>query len=113
MNNSDWSGDMIEFQLINSVLKDKQVTKTVDGVKTKVFIKVIDKEFNSRKLILRNAITSVEEYVSQDQVINHDRAVIYDKYTSEHYCVNHSVEDIKTRLLNKSTNKIGFNGKIF
>lgn len=83
------------------------VLQIVDGQKTKVPVQVVAKEFNSRKILRRDAITSVEDYVSSTHKVAKERAIIYDKYTNQHYAVNHSVDAIKARLFSYK-NKIGF-----
>ena len=107
MNNTDRTADMIELKLINTFFKTKMVLQVVDGQKTKVPVQVVAKEFNSRKFLRRDGITSVEDYVSSTRKIAKSRCIIYDKYSNQHLAVNHSVDEVRDWLF-PNKNKIGY-----
>lgn len=68
---------------------------------------IIKKQLHARKWFAKEAIISVEEYVTYDQKIAKSRSLVFDKYSSRFYMTYHSPDEILQHL-NMHNNPLGF-----
>lgn len=84
----------IQLFMITPIYKSKIKTVEVDGVKTNVEQQILVKELQIKKWIRKDAITSVENYVTAKNTISKTRAVIFDKYSNRFYVAAHNIDNI-------------------
>ena len=96
----------IELALVQPVYKTSLLIAGEDTMEKKTLVK----EMRVRKWFRKEAITSVEEYVTVKNTIAKSRSLVFDKYSSRFYATWHNADEIMNRL-NESINKpsIGFN----
>lgn len=101
----------IQLSIVQAVYKSKMTyEKYPEGDMIPQEKKILIKEMRVRKWFKKEAITSVEEYVTVKNTIAKNRSLVFDKYSGRFYATWHNAEEVMTRLnepLNKST--IGFN----
>ena len=68
---------------------------------------VFDKNISVRKWMNKDAITSVDEYINDNNTISKTKSIIYDKYSAKFFITNHSVDDVMDNI-SRSVKKIGF-----
>lgn len=81
------------------------ITKVSDGQEIPV------KQIYARKWFSKDAITSVEEYVTNKNEIAKARSIVFDKYSSRFYATWHSPQEVIRNLCSGSSSDIGFNKK--
>lgn len=103
-------GEGIELLMITPVYKSKIKEVNVDGVKTAVEQQVLAKELRTKKWIRKDAITSVENYLTSRSTVSKTRSVIFDKYSGKYFATAHSTDNIIEVLthVDSYSPKIGF-----
>ena len=69
----------------------------------------LKKQIHARKWFSRDAIVSVEEYVTSKNTIAKSRSIVFDKYSGRFYATYHSPQEVLQSLGN--SNEIGFHKK--
>lgn len=108
-NNPVLYGDKICLDLIRPIYKQVKVkTVTDDNVVCEIKNKLI-KEKKICKCLNKDAIVSVEQYITSKGVPAINRSIIFDKYTNQHYATWHKQKDIMNLLTDKKpVETIGF-----
>ncbi len=101
------TGDAMELFMVTPIYKTKIKVVKIDGVKTNVESQVLVKELHTKKWIRKDAITSVEDYVTSKSVISKTRSVIFDKYSGKYFATAHSTDNIIEVLTNVKVREIG------
>lgn len=102
--------ETIELSIIHSVYKSKTVYQQLEGGELYPEKKeVLVKQIKVKKWFLKEAIISVEQYVTSRNKICNKRSVIYDKFSARFYATYHSPQEILENInpITK-TSQIGF-----
>lgn len=104
------NGESIQLEIVHSVYKSKmEYEKLADGELYPNRKEVLDKQIRVRKWFKKEAITSVEEYVTTKNTIAKNRCIVYDKYSGKFYAAFHHPDDVMSEIEPKPIeNKIGF-----
>lgn len=103
------SGKKICLLLVNPIYKKAAyLSKTPDGKFIRMEKDKLHKETQVLKWIDRDAIISVEEYVTKKGTIAKSRSIIFDKYSNRFYATWHSVNDIIDALEERKEGFVGF-----
>ncbi len=106
----------VQVSLIHSIYKTQ--TKTIindTGEKIELERDTLVKEIRVKKWFKKEAIVSIEEYVTTKHTVAKQRSIIFDKYSNKHYATHHNIEDLWS-IINRKHNSvkdniIGFNFK--
>ena len=102
-------GFKIQLLIIHPIYKQLTVNKkTADGTIKEQRSK-LKKEIRVVRWINMDAITSVEEYITNKNTIALKRSVVFDKDTGKYYATWHTVDAIMTALEGKRDHAVGFN----
>lgn len=102
------SKDNIRLSLVYPVYKQKTTyTKMPDGELIPERKEKLVKEITVQKWFKRDAITSVEEYITSKNKIAKSRSIVHDKYTGKSFATFHSPEDIM-QIAEQTKHPIGF-----
>ena len=103
--------DYLHLYLITPIYEVRTRSVNIDGVKSNEQYQKLVKELRTRKWIKKDAIVSVDDYVTSKHEISKNRSIIFDKYSNKFYATNHSTEEVIECLNQKTFNKpkIGFN----
>ena len=107
MFNKDHSAH-IEFNTIFAVNKTRMVDAVVDGKKTRVEELYVAKEIVVKRTFHRESITAWEQCITKTNTVSKTSALIFDKYSNNHYKVAHSYESVSKKLTTPPKNKIGY-----
>ena len=87
--------DNIRLSLVHQVYKEKtKYTKMPDGELIPEKKERLQKEITVQKWFRRDAIVSVEEYVTVTNKIAKNRSIVTDKYSGRSYATFHSPEEV-------------------
>ena len=102
-------GDSLRLEVVHSVYKDKVTYEQMpEGDIFPIKKEVLHKQIRVRKWFKKEAITSVEEYVTVRNTIARNRCVVYDKYSAKFYATYHNAEEVIRNLESSYKNQIGF-----
>lgn len=82
----------IELSIVHTVTKNDESFK---------------KQIYARKWFEKDCITSVEEYITNEDTVAKSRSIVFDKYSARFYATWHSPEEIMKHL-NPGNPYIGF-----
>ena len=103
------SGRKICLLLVNPVYKKiTKIVRTPDGKLVKEQKDKLQKETRVIKWVDRDAIISVEEYITRKGDIAKKRSIVYDKYTNRFYATWHTVNEILEVLEDRKEHTVGF-----
>ena len=104
------TNDDICLNIVHSVYKKKTVYTNIGGGDSFAEKKeVLVKQIIVKKWFKKEAITSVEEYVTSKNKVAKSRSIIFDKYSSRFYATFHNVDEIMNNINNRTyKNQIGF-----
>lgn len=103
------SGRKICLILVNPVYKKvTEIVRTPDGKLVKERKDKLQKETRVIKWVDRDAIISVEEYITRKGDIAKKRSIVYDKYTNRFYATWHTVNEILEVLEDRKEHTVGF-----
>ena len=101
--------DNIRLSIVYPVYKDKiSYTKLPDGELMPEKKEVLKKEITMQKWFKRDAIVSVEEYITTQDKIAKKRSVVYDKYSGRSFVTYHSPDEIMNTIYPDVTAVTGF-----
>lgn len=101
--------DSIELKVVYPVYRTKLI-KAKGSEDTFIEKSIIIKELRVKKWFKKDAITSIEDYVTSKNTISKLRSIVFDKYSGRFYPVFHPPEDIMifTAIPNQFQQQIGF-----
>ena len=98
----------VELTVLHPVFKTKTVyTKLPGGDEYPETKQVLVKELKVKKWFLKEAIVSIEQYVTKRHSIGKSRSVIFDKFSGRSYTVLHTPQHI-LHMITQPLNPIGF-----
>ena len=101
---------LIRLHIVHQVFKMKTVYEKLDtGEEYPEKKEVLVKEIKICKWFEKDAITSIEDYVTQKNKVAKNRSIIFDRYSGKFYITWHSLDEVVS-MLNKPKQPIGFNG---
>lgn len=103
--------DDLQLSLLHPVYKTT-ITKNVaaDGTIVPTAKEKLIKEIRVKRWFRKDGIVSVQEYITSKNAIATQRCVVYDRYSSQYYTVDHSVHHVRQSLIAQpSKNQIGYN----
>jgi hypothetical protein len=102
--------ESVRLDIVHSVYKNKVVyEKMPEGDLFPNKKETFHKQIRVKKWFKKEAIISVEEYVTRKNKIAKSRSIVFDKYSSRFYVTFHRVEDIISNLtIQPYKNQIGF-----
>ena len=98
---------LIELLVIHPVYKTQTVYEKHGEDEFPEEKQILVKEIRIRKWFHKEAITSVEEYVSAKNRVIRNRTMVYDRFSSRFYITLHSIEEVLERI-DKPKQTIGF-----
>jgi len=103
--------DDIQLEIVHSVYKNKVVYEKLSGGEIYPEKKeVLVKQIKVKKWFKKEAIVSVEEYVTTKNKVAKTRSIVFDKYSSRFYATYHNADEVMRNINNRSRNtQIGFN----
>lgn len=102
--------DNIRLCVVHQVYKAKTYyTQMPDGELIPGKKDTLRKEMTLQKWFRRDAITSVEEYVTAQDKIAKSRSIVFDKYSGRSYITYHSPQEIMNTIYPDSKPILGFN----
>jgi hypothetical protein len=102
--------DNVRLSVVHQVYRNKiQYTKLPDGELYPEKRETLRKEMTLQKWFKKDAITSVEEYVTHANKIAKSRSIIFDKYSGRSYMTYHSPDEIMSTIYPDVKQTIGFN----
>jgi hypothetical protein len=104
------TSDSIQLEIVHSVYKDKvEYERLPEGELFPTKKEVLQKQIRVKKWFKKEAITSVEEYVTSKNKIAKSRCIVFDKYSARFYATYHNSEDVMRCIEPQSyKNQIGF-----
>ena len=102
--------ESIRLDVVHSVYQNKIEFETLpEGELYPVQKEKLKKQIRVKKWFKKEAITSVEEYVTAKNTVSKNRSVIFDKYSGKFYATYHKVEEVMKNIESHSyKNQIGF-----
>jgi hypothetical protein len=105
MSNIKTTQDSLELKLINPIYKVKIIKDNVgNSVEKEQFVK----ELRVKRWFKKDAITSVENYITSRNTVSSKRCIVYDKYCGKHFIAEHTLDEIIEITSINSYKKIGF-----
>ena len=103
--------DDIQLDIVHSVYKHKIVYEKLAGGESYPERKeILVKQIKVKKWFKKEAIVSVEEYVTTKNKVAKTRSIVFDKYSSKFYATYHNAEDVMRNISSRTRNtQIGFN----
>ena len=100
----------IQLEIVHSVYKNKVVYEKLAGGEVYPEKKeVLVKQIKVKKWFKKEAIVSVEEYVTTKNKVAKTRSIVFDKYSSRFYATYHNADEVMRNINNRSRNtQIGF-----
>jgi hypothetical protein len=87
--------DNVRLCVVHQVYREKvRYTRMPDGELIPEKRDTLHKEMTLQKWFKRDAITSVEEYVTSQDKIAKSRSIVFDKYSGRSYMTYHSPQEI-------------------
>jgi hypothetical protein len=103
-------GDSVRLEVVHSVYKTKVHYEKMEG--GDLFPEqrdVLVKQIRVKKWFKKEAITSVEEYVTVKNTIAKSRSIVFDKYSGKFYATFHGTQEVINHIEPQSyKNQIGF-----
>lgn len=102
--------DLVKLDIVHSVYKNKVVyEKMPEGDLFPNKKEILHKQIRVRKWFKKEAITSVEDYVTTRNQVSKNRSVVFDKYSGRFYATFHSADDVMRHIQPQPyKNQIGF-----
>lgn len=98
----------IELSVVHSVYETrKKKIKNPQGYVEVVPEEKMVKQIYVRKWFVKEAITSVEEYVTNNNAISNNRSIVFDKYSGRFYATFHGADEVMKHLAPQSA-EVGF-----
>lgn len=92
------SRDSIRLEVVHSVYRKKLVYIKVEQELLAEEKEVLKKELRVKKWFKKEAIVSVEDYVTKNNTIAKSRCVVFDKYSGRFYATFHSPQDVMEKI---------------
>lgn len=93
------TAESIQLDVVHSVYKDKvEYQKLAEGEIYPTKREVLQKQMRVKKWFKKEAISSVEEYVTTKHTIAKNRCIVYDKYSARFYATYHNAEDVMRHI---------------
>jgi hypothetical protein len=104
------NNDSVMLEVVHSVYKKKVEYETMPGGDVYPQQKeVLHKQIKVKKWFKKEAISSVEEYVTSKNTIAKNRCIVFDKYSGRFYATFHHMRDVVNKLEPQPyKNQIGF-----
>lgn len=104
------SQDSVQLQVVHSVFKSTvEYEQMPGGDQFPTQKDKLVKQIRVKKWFKKEAITSVEEYVTSKNTIAKNRCVVFDKYSGKFYATFHHPEEVIQSIEPQSyKNQIGF-----
>lgn len=104
------TGDSVQLDCVHCVYKNiVSYEQLPEGEAYPVKKEVFKKNIKVKKWFKKEAITSVEEYVTMKNTIAKNRCIVFDKYSQKFYATFHNVDDVIKSIEPQSyKNQIGF-----
>jgi hypothetical protein len=104
------TSDSIQLEVVHSVYKERvEYERLPEGESYPVKKEVLQKQIRVKKWFKKEAITSVEEYVTVKNTIAKNRSIVFDKYSGKFYATFHHPEEVIKNIEPQSyKNQIGF-----
>ena len=104
------TNESIQLQIVHSVYKERIEFETLpEGELYPVKKQKLVKQMCVRKWIKKEAIVSVDEYITSKNTIAKNRSIVFDKYSAQFYVTYHSVDELLNVLESRPVkNQIGF-----
>lgn len=105
------TNESVRLDIVHSVYKNTvKYEQLPEGEMFPVKKETLHKQIRVKKWFKKEAITSVEEYVTSRNRIAKSRSVVFDKYSQKFYATFHNAEEVIRSIEPQSyQNKIGFN----
>lgn len=102
--------ESVRLEVVHSVYKSKVKYEKMEGGELFPERKeVLHKQIRVKKWFKKEAITSVEEYVTNKNTIARNRCVVFDKYSGKFYAAFHNVNEVMRCIeIQPYKNQIGF-----
>jgi hypothetical protein len=102
--------ESIRLDIVHSVYKNKIVyEKMPEGDLFPNKKETLHKQIRVKKWFKKDAIVSVEEYVTVNNKISKHRSIVFDKYSGRFYATYHNIDDVIKNLTHQPyKNQIGF-----
>jgi hypothetical protein len=103
-------GDSVRLEVVHSVYKTKVHYEKMEGGDLFPAQKdILVKQIKVKKWFKKEAITSVEEYVTVKNTIAKNRSIVFDKYSGKFYATFHGAQEVINTIEPQSyKNQIGF-----
>lgn len=103
-------GDSVRLEVVHSVYKTKvEYEKMPEGEMYPTQKEKLVKQIRVKKWFKKEAITSVEEYVTVKNTIAKNRSVVFDKYSGKFYATFHGAQEVINNIEPQPyKNQIGF-----
>jgi hypothetical protein len=104
------TADSIRLEVVHSVYKNTvEYEQLPEGELFPVKKETLQKQIRVKKWFKKEAITSVEEYVTIKNTIAKKRSIVFDKYSGKFYATFHNPEEVIKSIEPQSyKNQIGF-----
>jgi len=104
------SGDSIRLEVVHSVYKNKiEYEQLPGGEEYPLQKEKLIKQIRVKKWFKKEAITSVEEYVTAKNTIARNRCIVFDKYSGKFYATYHRPDEVIENIEPQPyKNQIGF-----
>lgn len=104
------TSDSVQLEVVHSVYKFKvEYEQMPEGDLFPNRKEVLHKQIRVKKWFKKEAITSVEEYVTVKNTIAKSRSIVFDKYSGKFYATFHNPEEVIKCIEPQSyKNQIGF-----
>lgn len=103
----------IRLSIVHQVYKEKIIyTKMPDGELIPEKKEKLKKEMTVHKWFKRDAITSVQEYVTASDRIAKSRCVVFDKYSGRSFVTYHSSDELMSYIAPDAISISGFHKKL-
>jgi hypothetical protein len=102
--------DSVQLEVVHSVYKNTvKYEQMPEGDLYPVKKETFQKQIRVKKWFKKEAITSVEEYVTIKNKIAKRRCIVFDKYSGKFYATFHNLEEVfKSIEVQSYKNQIGF-----
>jgi hypothetical protein len=102
--------DSLRLEIVHSVYKNTVTYEQLpDGELYPTKKEILVKQMRVKKWFKKEAITSVEEYITARNTVAKSRCIVYDKYSCKFYATFHKLDDvIKSIEPHSHKNQIGF-----
>jgi len=86
--------ECVQLDVVHSIYKTKTVYQKLGDDLIPERKEVLAKQIRVKKWFKKEAISSVEEYVTSKNKVSKSRSVVFDKYSGRFYATFHSPEEV-------------------